>query len=141
MGRVIEIANRAGVTRGPDGGRGQVGAPDLFGDAVADDTAARRAFVAYNIAALRCGWHLARDLTETRRRKIRQRLDQAGGLTQWKLALTRAAVSDFLCGRGGNFMCHIDFLLQESSFQKLIEGKYDNRAPTRSRAIEAIDEL
>lgn len=87
----------------------------------------------YNTAATQHAWPACDKLTDTRKKKLRARLKDAGGLEGWKTALEKAAASDFLMGRTArddkhtNWKLDLDFLLQESSFTKLMEGKYDNR--------------
>jgi uncharacterized protein YdaU (DUF1376 family) len=86
------------------------------------------AFSAYNTAAAANGWGQAQVLNKTRRSALRQRLKEAGGLDGWHCALDRAASSDFVSGRTPEaFRCDLDFLLQQKSFTRLMEGKYDNR--------------
>ncbi len=111
----------------PLGDQGAPGAkPDAKGLPV------REAFDAYNAAAGLHGWAIAKDLTEARRKKLQARLKDQG-LTIWLSALTVASESSFLMGRASPkpgqppFRLDLDFLLQASSFQKLIEGKYDDR--------------
>ncbi len=65
-------------------------------------------------------------LTEARRKKLRNRIRDAGGLPGWQKALEKIRGDPFY--RGDNkrgWRCGIDFLLQESSFTKLMEGYYD----------------
>lgn len=86
---------------------------------------------AFNESAERAGWPKAKALSKARKGALRGRLKDAGGLDGWREALARAEASDFLCGRAGGsrpFFAHLDFLLQASSFAKLMEGLYDNRA-------------
>lgn len=65
--------------------------------------------------------------------KLKARLRDGDGIEGWKVALEKLGASDFLMGRTPragehkNWSPGIDFLLQESSFAKLMEGKYDNR--------------
>lgn len=93
----------------------------------ADETA--EAVQAYNAAAEASGWSRVQKLTAQRRAALRARLKEAGGVAGWRDALTRAAASDFLCGRAERvFFASFDFLTRQSSFVKLMEGQYDNRA-------------
>lgn len=86
------------------------------------------AFNAYNAAAARNGWAEAQKVTPARRSAMKARLADCGGIEGWRAALERAEASDFVNGRTSHaFRCHIDFLLQQSSFTKLMEGTYDNR--------------
>lgn len=98
-----------------------------------------QALDAYNEAAGRTGWPRAQKLTQPRISAIRKRLKEAGGLGGWKVALEKAEASDFLTGRratkNGTFLADLDFLLQPSSFTKLMEGSYDNRTDHQQHAI------
>lgn len=115
-------------------------AADLFGDPIlpvlSKAQVIEQALAAYDEAAARNGWAECQARTETRRKKLGQRLDDAGGLDGWKSALEKAEASDFCMGRApprpGHppFKMDIDFLLQQQSFVRLMEGKYDNREGT-----------
>lgn len=109
---------------------------DLLGDpikALSPAETASKAFLLYDQAAERLGWSACQARTEARAKKIARRLEDAGGLEGWVIALSKAEASDFLMGRTAPqpdrppFKLDIDFLLQQSSFVKLMEGKYDNR--------------
>lgn len=88
---------------------------------------------AFNEIAERAGWPKCQRRTPMRDAHLKRRLKEAGGLDGWIVALGKAEASDFLCGRAPPsdgrqpFFADIDFLLRESSFVKLMEGKYDNR--------------
>jgi hypothetical protein len=88
----------------------------------------RQAFDLYNEAAREHGWSVAEKLTDDRRKKLKARLRSSKGLVGWMQALKQVTESDFLMGRrpgrDGPFKMHLDFLLQSSSFQRLIEGRY-----------------
>lgn len=99
------------------------------------------AVLIYNEAAGRCGWPSVHRVTKPRISAIKARLREAGGLDGWKSAIHRAEASDFLCGRkagpNGPFFANFDFLTQASSFVKLCDGNYDNRAPRPSTDLAA----
>ena len=86
---------------------------------------------AYNATAERCGWSVVQRMSKPRFSALRARMRDAGGLDGWLSALQRAEASDFLCGRvrtrDGPFFASFDFLTQQSSFTRLMEGNYDNR--------------
>lgn len=94
------------------------------------------AFDAYNAAAVRFGWGECQSRNEDRRRKLKQRLRDSGGVTGWDAAIEKAEASDFCMGRApprpGHppFKMDFDTLVQQSFFVKLMEGKYDNREGT-----------
>lgn len=93
-----------------------------------NDQIADQAFELYNLSAARAGIPLAQRLNATRKTRILARVKEVGGLEGWKTALEKLEASDFLCGRakGRDFKANIDFILQEGSFTKLMEGNYDN---------------
>lgn len=98
------------------------------------------AFDAFDAAAAENGWPAIAKRTTARKSKLRARIKDAGGLDGWAAALAKAAASDFCCGRappgGGRdkpFVLTFDFLVQESSFTKLMEGNYDNRTSKGAR--------
>lgn len=92
----------------------------------------KEALNAYNIFAEAEGWPKAQALTKQRKAKIVARLKDAGGIEGWRTALEKAKASDFLSGRKTDFMVSLDFILQASSFTKLMEGNYDNRTGNNS---------
>ena len=99
--------------------------------------AAQEAIDLWNEAAVRCGWPLVRRLTPDRERKLRGLI--RSGLDEWKEALGKAELSDFLCGRVERAEKHsgwrfsIDAMLRESFFVKILEGNYDNRESTQAK--------
>lgn len=84
------------------------------------------AFSMYNEMAERAGLPKAQRLNKAREGKLAARLRDAGGLEGWAVALDKTEKSDFCSGRKTDFKASLDFLLQESSFTKLMEGNYDN---------------
>lgn len=117
---------------------------ELARSAHADEAAAIQA---YNAVAEESGWPIAQRSTEKRRRAITRRLRDCGGIDGWRTAMAKARASPFLRGEKGRGKDHtgwapdLDFFLQESSFTKLMEGKYDDRSsnqePTGFDAITA----
>ena len=54
--------------------------------------------------------------------------DYGGGIDGWHIALQKLSESNFLTGQNDNgWKADFDFILQEKSFTKLMEGSYDNR--------------
>ncbi len=88
---------------------------------------------AYNIIGKELDWPLAQIMSEARRKKLAGRLRECGGLQGWQAAMEKAQASSFLRGAKGRDKAHeswvpaLDFFLQQSSFTKLMEGKYDDR--------------
>jgi hypothetical protein len=99
------------------------------------------AFEAYNAAASRTGWPVAKILSPDRRQGLLDRLKDAGGLEGWRQAMARAERSAFLRGERGRGPGHehwrpdLDFFLIPKRFRRLVEGNYDDRAST------TVDEL
>lgn len=91
-----------------------------------------QAVEAYNAAAALAGWSRCDKMHDQRRKKLRARLIEWGGLEGWIKLLERAAPSKFMRGlnRDG-WKAHFDFFLQPSSLIKLSEGLYDNRDTPR----------
>jgi len=101
------------------------------------------AFNAYNSVALRCGLPQASHLTPDRRRKIGARL-KTHGAQGWRQAMAHLEASEFL--RGANdrgWRASLDFVLQPSSFAKLHDGAYANRAPAKApvSALAILDQM
>ena len=116
------------------------------------------ALAEYNQTAKQVGWPIAAKFDEDRRRKLRQRLNDVGGLDGWRQALLKASASNHCRGQNSRgWVLSLDFLLQASSFTKLMEGNYDNRRPvaanpavnrreydpdeSRRRTLEAFPDL
>lgn len=91
------------------------------------------AFDAWNDTARRNDLPVAEKLTKDRRSKLTARIADAGGLDGWFRALDRLEASDFCTGRKTDFRANLDFVLQASSFLKLIEGSYDNNRNQRGQ--------
>jgi hypothetical protein len=89
---------------------------------------ADEAFDLYNQMAKRCRLPVPRALTSDRRKSLLARLREHGGLDAWREALAKVEQSAFLRGKGtrAGWRVDLDFLLQPSSFLKVIEGKYGN---------------
>lgn len=97
------------------------------------DPEIQMAFSAFNRAAEQAGIPIAQHLTETRRKKFRQRLRECGGLDGWTAALEKLKASDFMRGKNDRgWRADLDFILQEKSFTRLLEGFYDNQ-PTKGK--------
>ena len=86
---------------------------------------------AFNQMALECGLPTVRMMSPARIKKLRARLKDGNGLPGWHYALDKVRASPFLRGQGGRGTwpgATFDFLLQQSSFIKVIEGAYDRKA-------------
>jgi hypothetical protein len=110
--------------RSPDGDSGAGAPPAPAGRAVSVPVPVQEAFDLYNEAALQHGWAVAERLNDDRRKKLRARLVEHK-ISGWGRALIMATESPFLMGRTSHgFRTTLDFLLQPSKLQKLIEGGY-----------------
>lgn len=85
------------------------------------------AFQDWNELAERCSLPTWQRITDARRRKMRARLHDAGGIQGWRHALAKVEGSSFLRGENGRgWRPDIDFMLSEAKFTKIMEGAYDN---------------
>ena len=98
---------------------------------------ALRAFEAYNSVALRVGLQQAVRMTPDRERKIIARLRE-NGPDDWAKAMDNLERSKFLTGqasfKGEVFRANLDFILQPTSFGKLLDGSYGLDRPVRAPA-------
>lgn len=125
-----------------------------------DQSEAKQAFDAYNalaedlISSLKANGReplaaTARKLNDVRRRSLNARLKEVGGIEGWRLVLQIVRESAFLNGSTRHqFGLNLDFLLQPSSFTKLIEGFYskdknnvsDHHAPRDRQRAENFEQ-
>lgn len=88
------------------------------------------AFASYNHLAEQLGLPRAQVLTDTRKKKLLARLKSCNGIEGWKFALQQLSKSGYCQGDNGRgWRADFDFLLQEKSFTKLMEGSYADRKP------------
>lgn len=95
-----------------------------------------------NLWSKKCGDKLSRvvKLTESRKRKIRSRLDEFGSQEEWmstiEVLFDKVAASDFLCGESDKgWRASFDWLFEnEKNWVKVIEGNYDNRTKDNERS-------
>lgn len=98
----------------------------------------------YNEVAKRIEIPIAQKISDTRKRNLRARLKDCGGLEGWRSALEKLEASEFCQGKNDKgWKADFDFLVRESSFIKLMEGKYDGQTGRHSqskhqRACEAV---
>jgi len=90
-----------------------------------DPLSAKEVIEAWNDLAERKRLAKVVKLTPDRQRKLKARISQ-NTIDEWKTALEAIERSSFLCGDNDRgWKANFDFLLQLSSFTKLIEGVYD----------------
>ena len=93
---------------------------------------------AYNTLAERAGLAKVQNFTDARRRQLRRRLAECGGVEGWSAALVKVEASNFLTGGGRDgWRADFDFMLQAKSFTKILEGAYDDN-PRRGGASSEV---
>lgn len=90
-------------------------------------------------AARQTHWTTHRFINGPMRASIKARMDEAGGLETWREAIGIAARSDFLTGKikgrdGKPFKMSLLFMLQPSSFLKILDGFY-TREPEQPKRL------
>ena len=121
----------------PKGSESYVALSDPVPASKPKDETPRMALDAYNEAAASVGWALAQRMSKSRESSLKARINEAGGLDGWKMAMDKAKASSFLRGETGsdrNWRPNLDFFLQAKSFTKLMEGGYDDRQGTAKPA-------
>lgn len=97
----------------------------------------------WNEMAERTGLPKCQKLTASRKSKLNARIRDAGGMAGWCAAVERVEETPGLLGDNDRgWKATIDFLLQENSFTKLMEGGYDHwRAKRRRSKTDEVKEL
>ena len=122
-----EKSGRSGVNQDspkPLENRPENHSPSVVSPAVekSDITAAVEA---WNELADRCGLARVQRLTDARRKQLRARLKDCGGLEGWHAALAKIEASPGLRGENERgWRVDFDFVVRESKFTKLMEGTY-----------------
>lgn len=81
----------------------------------------------YKLYAEKAGFSIPRKLTAERVKKISARLAESGK-DAWEQACKKMAASSFCRGvNNSGWKADLDFLLQPSSFNRILEGRYDDR--------------
>ncbi len=89
-------------------------------------------------AAEKSGWPIPRVLSKARKSALSARLKECDGLDGWKVAIEKAQASPHCCGDNDrNWVLTFDFITNQSSFTKLMEGNYDNRDNNPARNVNA----
>ncbi len=116
--------------------------PDCRGELVLRNTDILESVDLWNLMAEKTKLPKVQMLTAVRKKKLKARLAEIGGLPGWRQALVMVAESKFLVGdNDSGWTASFDFLLQPSSMTKLMEGNYTNREvpnhPGDPNSIEA----
>ena len=86
-----------------------------------------KAFELWNEFAKAKHLSCARLLTDTRKRAIKQRLEDLDGLEDWKAMLEKVASSSFLLGDNNRgWKVSLDFVSKKQNYIKILEGVYDD---------------
>lgn len=97
-------------------------------DGSADEV--REAVDAYNRVAEAVGLPRVQKLTNDRRTKLRARLRDCGGMEGWRFAMEKLAASPHCRGENDRgWRADFDFVVSESRFTRLMEGRYDSHGP------------
>lgn len=93
----------------------------------------RIAFDAFVAAAQRHPrWPCPTKLTEPRRKALKARVIDAGGLDGFLMVITKAQASDFLCNKMEGWS--LDWLLKPANFEKVRDGNYNRAPPSQAEA-------
>lgn len=119
--------------------------PDLLGaeaGAVTVQPSLESAVEMWNAMAGRTNLPKCQSLNDTRRRNLKNRLKEIGGLDGWQLALEKVENSTFLKGGSpSGWVADFNFMLQQKSLTKIMEGSYDDRKSTSPKTKSAVDSL
>lgn len=97
---------------------------------------------AYNGMAKRKGLPVAMSISDARKAKLKNRISQLGGFAEWEKFLEKVEASPFLTGEGERgWKADLDFLLQEKSFNRIIEGYYDERKSNYVRPLSRSEKF
>jgi hypothetical protein len=119
------------------------GAQDLLGNLALPSKAdlAEAAVSMWNDLASKHGLAKVQAVTARRKSALAARLKECGGLEGWGVALEKVEQSPFLLGQKTDFRADFDFVLQQKSFTKLMEGAYAGGAGPAPRSSAAMDHL
>jgi predicted kinase len=85
------------------------------------------AFEDWEQVAKACNLPVPRKITDKRRKAMKARIKDEG-LDGWREMLRKVAASSFLKGQNNSgWSADIDFVLNPANFNKIMEGKYDDR--------------
>lgn len=116
--------------------------PDIRSPAQDDRPVLDEAVRRFNLVADDLKLPKVQRLTEPRKASLRARLRECGGLDGWDTAMANIRASPFLRGEKGNgWKADFDFVLQQKSFTKLMEGAYDDRGGKQGGIQGALGDL
>ena len=124
---------------GSEPGRDSAVAESSAGLLVGTPDAVEEAYDRFRDLAMACSLSVPdprpRGLTERRRRALKLRLREAGGIAGWQAVLSKIRDTPGLRGADGRWRVNLDWLLNPANFVKVKEGAYDHwgaGTPTRS---------
>ncbi len=104
--------------------------PDLL-----DKETVEAIITAWNNLADDVGLAKVQHLSDARRKALKLRLKELGGLEGWYRLCNKIRNSSFLTGKGDSvWKCSFDWVLKSSSVIKVMEGNYDDRSKKGSLA-------
>lgn len=95
----------------------------------------------YNEAARQSGWGVCQAFNDRRKKALRQRLVDCGGLDGWKHALAKARGSPGLSGNNDRgWKLDFDAMVQQKTFTRIMEGYYDDwgKTPRNKNSFDAF---
>lgn len=91
------------------------------------------AVAAWNELADRKGLARVQKLTDVRKRSLRHRLHDAGGIEGWRAALLKVEASEFLVGTNPRgWRADFDWIITERAFTRLMEGQFERTRSSSS---------
>ena len=83
----------------------------------------------FNEFAKQTGWAKVQRITDKRRTAMKRRLDDLGGVEQWRHAVKLASMCDWLIGNSkSGWMLDFDWLTKAANLTKVVEGSYKNNS-------------
>ena len=125
---------------GMDSGVCGAGSPmPLDEGSLLDEIDINAALLVWNDLAIELGLAQVQKLTDARKAKLRARLRDTGGVAGWAAVLVKIRESRFLRGDNNrSWRADFDFVLQESSFNKIKEGAYADRKLPEAPVVAAM---
>jgi uncharacterized protein YdaU (DUF1376 family) len=92
------------------------------------------AFDLYNFLAYDLGLSVVQVRTEKRKKALRERLKECGGIDGWGACMEKVRSSRFLTGDNKTaWKADFDFIVTKSKFIKIMEGAYDNKEKVNNK--------
>jgi len=88
------------------------------------------AFDEWNALAKETGLPAVQNRDDTRRRRLKARLKDCGGIEGWRQALRKIRGSPYLLGKVKDWRADFDFVVRPDKFSKIMEGGFDDHKKT-----------